>query len=121
YAHWKVAWLSLRQGRNAEAKTGFEQQIGLYPTSAEVPAALYWRARLAEEDHDSAMARAYYQKLSDRFRNYYYAELGRERLQKLPEVPDPPGQYPLLDHIRPLEHGEKITLSEPPNDDLHLT
>ena len=31
YAHWKVAWLSLRQGRNAEAKTGFEQQIALYP------------------------------------------------------------------------------------------
>ena len=57
YAHWKVAWLSLRQGRTAEAKTGFEQQIGLYPTSAEVPAALYWRARLAEEDNDSAMAR----------------------------------------------------------------
>ena len=52
YAHWKVAWLSLRQGRTAEAKTGFEQQIGLYPTSAEVPAALYWRARLAEEDKD---------------------------------------------------------------------
>ena len=63
YAHWKVAWLSLRQGRTAEAKTGFEQQIGLYPTSAEVPAALYWRARLAEEDNDSAMARAYYKKI----------------------------------------------------------
>ena len=52
YAHWKVAWLSLRQGRTAEAKTGFEQQIGLYPASAEVPAALYWRGRLAEEDKD---------------------------------------------------------------------
>ena len=83
YAHWKVAWLSLRQGRNAEAKTGFEQQIALYPTSAEVPAALYWRARLAEEDNDSAMARAYYQKLSERFRNFYYGELARQRLREI--------------------------------------
>src|SRR6202030_377390 len=57
---------------------------------------------------------------SDRFRNYYYAELGRERLQKLPEVADPPGQYALLDHIPPLEHGDKVTLSELPTDDLHL-
>ena len=47
YAHWKVAWLSLRMGRNADAKHGFEQQIALYPTSAQVPTALYWRARLA--------------------------------------------------------------------------
>jgi soluble lytic murein transglycosylase len=66
------------------------------------------------------MARAYYQKLSDRFRNYYYAELGRQRLQKLPEGADPPGQYPLLDHIPPIQHGEKVTLEEPPTDDLHL-
>src|ERR1700688_2364165 len=56
YAHWKVAWLSLRQGRTADAKTGFEQQIGLYPNSAEIPAALYWRGRLAQEDGDIAMA-----------------------------------------------------------------
>jgi soluble lytic murein transglycosylase len=120
YAHWKAAWLTLRFGRNEEAKKQFDEQIGMYPAGNETSAALYWRARLAEEDHDTAMARAYYQKLSDRFRNYYYAELGRERLQKLPEVPDPPGQYALLDHIPPLEHGEKVTLSEPPADDLHL-
>ncbi len=92
YAHWKVAWLSLRQGRTAEAKTGFEQQIGLYPTSAEVPAALYWRARLAEEDKDSAMARAYYQKISERFRNFYYGELARRRLREI-RADDDPQQY----------------------------
>ena len=120
YAHWKAAWLTLRFGRNEEAKKQFDEQIGMYPAGNETSAALYWRARLAEEDHETAMARAYYQKLSDRFRNYYYAQLGRERVQKLPEVPDPPGQYPLLDHIPPLEHGEKVTLSEPPADDLHL-
>jgi soluble lytic murein transglycosylase len=87
YAHWKVAWLSLRQGRNPEAKTGFEQQIALYPDGTEVPAALYWRGRLAEEDGDTAMASAYYQKISDRFRNYYYGALARDRVSKLKAAP----------------------------------
>ena len=120
YAHWKAAWLTLRQGRNEEAKKEFDEQIALYPGANETSAALYWRARLAEEDNQPGMARAYYQKLSDRFRNYYYAELGRQRLQKLGIAEVPPGKYPLLDRIPPIEHGEKVTLSEPPADDLHL-
>src|SRR5581483_10797546 len=56
YAHWKAAWLSLREGRNADAKAGFEKQIEMYPDSTEIPAALYWRGRLAEEEGDVAMA-----------------------------------------------------------------
>jgi soluble lytic murein transglycosylase len=119
YAHWKAAWLTLRMGRNDEAKKLFEEQIAAYPSGNEANAALYWRARLAEEDNDPAMARAFYQKLSDRYRNYYYAELARQRLKKLPAGADPPGEYPLLDRIPPLEHGEKITLAEAPPDDLH--
>jgi len=120
YAHWKAAWLTLRQGRNAEAEKGFEEQIALYPRGNETSAALYWRARLAEEDNDFAMARAFYQKLSDRYRNYYYAELGRERLQKLPPGADTAKQYALLDHVPALDHGDKVTLSDPPADNLHL-
>jgi soluble lytic murein transglycosylase len=119
YAHWKAAWLTLRMGRNDEAKKLFEEQIAAYSGGNEANAALYWRARLAEEDNDPAMARAFYQKLSDRYRNYYYAELARQRLKKLPAGTDPPGEYPLLDRIPPLEHGEKITLAEAPPDDLH--
>jgi len=119
YAHWKAAWLTLRQGSTDEAKKEFEEQIALYPAGNETSSALYWRARLAEEDHQPAMARAFYQKLSDRYRNYYYAELGRQRLKKLPEVDDPPGQFPLLDHIPPIENA-KVELGEPPADDLHL-
>jgi soluble lytic murein transglycosylase len=86
YSHWKASWLSLRQGHTADAKTGFEQQIALYPTSNEVPAAIYWRARLAEEDGNDAMAAAFYQKITDRFRNYYYGPLARERASKLPSA-----------------------------------
>jgi len=120
YAHWKAAWLTLRQGRNDEAKKAFEEQIALYPSSNETSAALYWRARLAEEDNQFGMARAYYQKLSDRYRNYYYAELGRQRLQKLPAAPADVERYTLLDHIPPLDNAQKIELSEAPADNLHL-
>ena len=119
YAHWKAAWLTLRQGRNEEAKKLFEEQIAMYPAGNETSAALYWRARLAEEDNDLVMARAFYEELCERYRNYYYAEFARERLAKLPVAADPP-DYPVLDHIPPLRHGEKIELAEPPADDLHV-
>jgi len=118
YAHWKVAWLSLRQGRNQEAAQEFEQQIASYPASAEVPAALYWRARLAEEDNEPAKAQAYYVKLSDRFRNFYYAELARRRLKAL-KPPSNPVPYALLDRVPPLSSAKKIAPGEPPADDLH--
>ncbi len=120
YAHWKAAWLTFRQGRNEEAKKLFEEQVALYPSGNETSAALYWRARLAEEDNDPTMARAFYNALSERYRNYYYAELARERLPKLPAANDPPGTFPLLDRIPPLEHGDKIEISEVPADDLHV-
>jgi soluble lytic murein transglycosylase len=119
YAHWKAAWLTLRQGRTEEAKKLIEEQIALYPSGNETSAALYWRARLAEEDHDPAMARAFYTELVERYRNYYYAEFARERLAKLPAVADPP-DYPVLDHIPPLKHGDKIEVVDPPADDLHV-
>jgi soluble lytic murein transglycosylase len=123
YAHWKVAWLSLRQGRKAEAEKGFEDQIGLYPTSAEVPAALYWRARLAEEDGDPAKARAFYQKLSQRFRNYYYGDLARRQLAKLPaegENDGSPGQYAVLDRVPAISSNAKISADPLPGDNLRV-
>jgi len=119
YAHWKVAWLSLRQGRNAEAEKGFEEQIGLYPDSAEIPAALYWRARLAQEDNETAMAAAYYQKLSQRFHNYYYGELAREQLQKL-NANGPQQHYALLDRVPPMNSDPSARNETVPDDDLRV-
>jgi soluble lytic murein transglycosylase len=121
YGHWKAAWLTFRQGRTQEAKKAFEEQIALYPSGAETPSALYWRARLAEEDNQPTMARAFYQKLSDRYRNFYYAELGRQRMKLLPPVAvDATTQYALLDRVPPLDSGAKVTASEPPRDELHV-
>jgi soluble lytic murein transglycosylase len=121
YVHWKAAWLTLRQGRNEDAKKAFEEQIALYPTGAETPAALYWRARLAEEGNQPLMARAFYQKLSDRYRNFYYAVLGRERIKHLPTASsDAVTQYAILDRVPPLSNADKIADSDPPPDELHV-
>ena len=119
YAHWKATWLSLRQGRRADAEKGFEEQIELYPTSGEVPAALYWRARLAEEDGEPAKARAYYQKVSDRFRNYYYGELAREQIGKLKSDSDPV-HYALLDRVPSIDADAKVTADALPSDNLRV-
>ncbi len=120
YVHWKAAWLTLRQGRNQDAEKAFEEQIALYPSGPETSAALYWRARLAEEDNQPLMARAFYQKLSDRYRNFYYAELGRQRLKHLLATADATTKYALLDHVPPLDNSGKVTDSQPPSDELHV-
>jgi soluble lytic murein transglycosylase len=119
YAHWKASWLSLRQGRMVEAKTGFDNQIALYPSSSEVPAALYWRARLAEEDDDGPLARAFYLKLSQRYRNYYYGDLARQRLAKL-KSDAPPVHYALLDRVPPINLSERPGSDEVPSDNLRV-
>ena len=129
YAHWKAAWLTFRQGRTDEARQGFEDQIALYPDSAEIPAALYWRARLAEEEGNPAMARAFYQKLSDRFRNYYYAEFGRQRLKGLPSASQPPRKQAPPNHhrttrcsttLRRCQPLGKLPPADPPDDNLRV-
>ena len=119
YADWKAAWLSFRQGRIEDARKGFEDQIALYPDSGEVPAALYWRGRLAEEENNPGMACAFYLKLNSRFRNYYYAELGRERLNGLKGVPQDV-HYAILDRVPPLAAMPKVEAAEAPEDDLRV-
>lgn len=118
YAHWKVAWLNLQQGRDDIAKKEFDNQVALYPASPQVSAALYWRARLAEEDKQPAVARAYYKKLVERFPNYYYGNLAQQRLTTLPASADPPS-IPLLDHVPPLNFP-KIADADIPDDNLRV-
>jgi soluble lytic murein transglycosylase len=119
YAHWKAAWLSLRLGDSAQARRRFEEQIRLYPASAEVPNALYWRGRLAEEEQDWNKARAYYQKLSDRFRFFYYAELARERLRVIKIDGNAPA-VPLLSKIPPATPPVRFSRSAAPADNLRV-
>ena len=96
YTHWKTAWLTYRMGKKDDAKRLFEEQIEMYPGSPEVPAAIYWRGRMAEDEGNKGLARAYYQKLTENYRYFYYANLARDRMAKLgDEVVDPP----LLDKL----------------------
>jgi soluble lytic murein transglycosylase len=119
YANWKAAWLTYRQGRKDNAKRDFENQVAWYPDRPEVPAAVYWRGRIAEDEHDYAVARAWYTKLGDRFHNYYYGYLGRERLANLPAAATDVAltQDAILAQIPALKVAgpEALELEAPPN------
>ncbi|HUO59677.1 MAG TPA: transglycosylase SLT domain-containing protein [Candidatus Acidoferrales bacterium] len=121
YANWKAAWLSYRQGRSNDAKQGFEHQVDWYPLGTEVPAALYWRARIAENEGDVALARAYYGKLADRFRNYYYGFMATPRLAALPAPASTALHDPILDKLAPTaQPGDDAQETTPPEGDLRL-
>lgn len=91
FTHWKTAWLTYRMGKKDDAKQLFEEQLSMYPNSAEVPNAIYWLGRMAESEGDKKLARAYYQKLADNYRYFYYANLARGRMAGVgDEVVDPP-------------------------------
>ncbi len=100
YAHWKAAWLTYRQGRTEEAKKEFTQHVRSYPASLETAAAVYWRGRIAEDENDLPLARAWYAKVAERYRNYYYGHLAAERLAII--AVSPTAHDPLLDTIPPL-------------------
>jgi soluble lytic murein transglycosylase len=100
YAHWKAAWLTYRQGRTEEAKKEFTQHVRSYPASLETAAAVYWRGRIAENQNDLPLARAWYAKVAERYRNYYYGHLAAERLAKIGV--SPAARDLLLDTIAPL-------------------
>jgi soluble lytic murein transglycosylase len=118
YAHWKCAWLTYRQNRKEEAKKYFEEQVEFYPGTNEVPNAMYWRGRMAEDDRDYGVARAYYQKLSGRYRNYYYAVLARRRLTTLPAAPAV--TVAALQHVSSAAALDPTSqIISPPEDDLH--
>jgi soluble lytic murein transglycosylase len=123
YANWKEAWLSLRQNRIDDARQGFERQIAEYATSQQVPAALYWRARIAEDnDKDEAKARAYYAALSRRYTNYYYADLARARLAGA-RVPAPNAAAfsdVLLEKLPRPTAADRVAAVDPPEDNLRL-
>jgi len=83
-AHWRTAWLNYRLRNYTEAARLMDEQIQLYPAGNEVPSALYWRARIYEdEEHNDAQAANYYRLLASTYTNFYYAALARQRLNVL--------------------------------------
>ena len=79
--HWKVAFHSYVQ-RKHDARQRLRGHLELFPGHSTSGAALYFLGRLAERENDWGAARAYYDKLTGRFPNYYYAVLARDRLKE---------------------------------------
>lgn len=119
YAHWKSAWLLWRLGQEAEARRQFEQQIVLFPEGSEISAALYWRGRAAEDDGEPGRARAYYQKLAQRYHSYYYGQLAWERLKTIESTGIAVAE-PVLASLRGLDPHLYPALNDPPADNLRV-
>src|SRR5205807_9936705 len=59
------------------------------------------------------------QKIAERFRNYYYGPIARERASKLKTGDDPP-HYAILDHVPPISGMSDLKSDPPPEDDLRV-
>ena len=116
-AHWRAAWLNYRIGQYSEAARLMDEQIAIYHGGKEIPSALYWRARLYQnEEHRPDMAAAYYHTVARVYRHYYYASIAQQRLAELGNVT--PAKMDSLEEIQP----EPIpTLTDDiPEDDPHV-
>jgi soluble lytic murein transglycosylase len=99
-AHWRAGWWSYRQGLYDQAAKVFEDQIREYPGAKETVSALYWRARLYEDqDHQPSMAAAHYRTLIRTYSHFFYAQMARERLVALGDAA--PVSVPALDKYVP--------------------
>ncbi len=83
-AHWRAGWWSYRQKLYPQAAQIFEEQIRQYPAAKETVSALYWRARIYEQqDQQPAIAAAHYRTLIGSYSHYFYAQMARQRLTAL--------------------------------------
>jgi len=99
-AHWRAGWWSYRQGLYPQAAQIFEEQIRLYPGAKETVSALYWRARLYEQqDKQPGIAAAHYRTLIRAYSHYFYAQMATQRLVALGDAA--PVSLPQLDKYVP--------------------
>lgn len=97
-AHWRAGWLDYRQGLFDEAGKVFDAQIRLFPSATETAAALYWRARLDEDQNRKAQAAARYRAIVRAYDHFFYAQQARLRLKALGGLA--PAADPSLDSFK---------------------
>ncbi len=117
-AHWRAAWLDYRLRNYAEAEQLMDEQLAQYRAGKNVAPALYWRGRLyLDQQHEPAMAAAYFATETRVYQHYYYAAIAQQRLDQLGTAVAP-AAVPALDALQP----EQIpTLTEDvPEDDPHI-
>ncbi len=88
-ASWRVAWTAYREHK-PETLALLKHQLSQYPASTFITDNLYWLGRVSETTGDAPAARAYYDKLLERFPRTYFGALARVRLQDMGQgEPDP--------------------------------
>ncbi len=117
-AHWRAAWMNYRARNYPEAARLMDEQIVRYPGGQEIPAALYWRGRIYEdEEHNFPQAANYYRRVADIYTDYYYAMLARQRIAVL-------GSQPAVAPAPALASAQKAPApdltAELPENDTHL-
>jgi len=116
-AHWRTGWLNYRLGQYSEAARLFDEQIRFYAGGKEIPSALYWRARIYEDqEHRPSTAAAYYKTILRVFPHYYYAMLAQDRLNQLGSVTA--DSIAALDALQPEPIPELS--DDVPEDDPHV-
>ena len=81
YWHWKATWVAYLH-RRKDAGEMLREQVVRYPGSTNTSSALYYLGRLAEGAKDYRAARAYYDKIAERYPGFYYGILAKERLMQ---------------------------------------
>jgi peptidoglycan lytic transglycosylase len=82
-ASWRAGWAEYVQGNSGAAQSDFLGLIKSYPSSARVPAAVYFLGRLAEAAREKAKAREYFGLLRTYYLHDYYAVEAAKRLRVL--------------------------------------
>jgi soluble lytic murein transglycosylase len=116
-SHWRAAWLNYRLNRYSDAARLFDEQIANYPGGKEIPAALYWRGRVyQQQEKQPDMAAAYFRTVVRVYQHYYYAAEARQRLAELGNVA--PANIAALAAMRPETIPELS--DDVPEDDPHV-
>src|SRR5487761_842824 len=110
-AQWRVLWASY-MGHRDDAASLLTNFLTDYPNSPYTPDALYWLGRLAQEAGQAAEARAYYQKLQQRYPNNYFTVHAAGHLRALTR--GTAAALSILDAIAPLAPGIQVGATEAP-------
>ena len=111
-AHWRIAWTAYLEN-DPQAAALLREQIENYPDSSFTPDALFWLGRLSQKAGDLAAARAYYEKLSTRFAENYFARLARARLAGIHAEAHGTAILPVLNRIPPVPPALRIESGVP--------
>ena len=105
YCHWKVTWTAYLN-RRSDAAELLREQVRRYPGSTLTSGALYFLGRLAERAKEIRAARAYYDRVSERYPGYYYGILASARLAE-PAVERAAADESALAFLKTVEFPER--------------